>query len=443
MLTLCLSIKTIMVALFGTFHLRPYFKKVEIVRIYKPLCRARDGIKRPTSKYYCAFRDHRDIRRNWPLFRGKRESERFAERIGYLIANCRCNEPLNADMSRWFENVPERLQCLFAVSGLVGRSRVAASQSFETHLDNFKRSLRLKGRTDKHINATAGFINRTLDACGFQSFNDIAMEPVEEYLETLLNRKIGPIGKRTHGAYVKALKQFCTWAERSNLVTISPLRHLASPTVTKDDHRKRRRVLSTDDLIHLFETTKKQPDRFGLTGPPRAMVYRLACETGLRANEIRHLTVSSFDIERCEVSVLAAYTKNKQIAVLPLLPDTLKELKLFLAGKMSGAQVFPLHERTSDMLQADLEAAKIPYTDASGRDFDFHSLRHQFGSLLADSGVHPKTAQTLMRHSSIELTMNIYSHTLTGREKEAVSLLPDLSKKGRKSREAKSAKSTS
>lgn len=29
---------------------------------------------------------------------------------------------------------------------------------------------------------------------------------------------------------------------------------------------------------------------------------------------------------------------------------------------------------------------------------DFHALRHTFGSLLAASGVHPKTAQKLMRH---------------------------------------------
>ena len=45
---------------------------------------------------------------------------------------------------------------------------------------------------------------------------------------------------------------------------------------------------------------------------------------------------------------------------------------------------------------------------------------------LAASGVHPKVAQTIMRHSDINLTMSIYTHTLTGQESRAIANLPDL-----------------
>jgi len=65
-----------------------------------------------------------------------------------------------------------------------------------------------------------------------------------------------------------------------------------------------------------------------------------------------------------------------------------------------------------------------------GRYVDFHSLRHTTGTLLAASGVHPKVAQTLMRHSDINLTLSLYTHTLTGQEVKAVESLPDFS--GRK-----------
>jgi len=41
-------------------------------------------------------------------------------------------------------------------------------------------------------------------------------------------------------------------------------------------------------------------------------------------------------------------------------------------------------------------------------------------------GVHPKVAQKIMRHSDINLTMQRYTHTLTGQEAEAVFRLPDL-----------------
>ena len=79
------------------------------------------------------------------------------------------------------------------------------------------------------------------------------------------------------------------------------------------------------------------------------------------------------------------------------------------------------------MFKADLAAVGIPYTDESGRVADFHSLRHTTGSLLAASGVHPKVAQTLMRHSKIELTLGRYSHVYAGQETEAIKSLPDLS----------------
>lgn len=46
----------------------------------------------------------------------------------------------------------------------------------------------------------------------------------------------------------------------------------------------------------------------------------------------------------------------------------------------------------------------------------------------AASGVHPKVAQSIMRHSDINLTMSLYTHTLRGQESEAVAKLPDLSK---------------
>ena len=43
------------------------------------------------------------------------------------------------------------------------------------------------------------------------------------------------------------------------------------------------------------------------------------------------------------------------------------------------------------------------------------------------SGVHPKVAQSLMRHSDINLTMSRYTHVLRGQESKAVEALPDLS----------------
>jgi hypothetical protein len=169
-----------------------------------------------------------------------------------------------------------------------------------------------------------------------------------------------------------------------------------------------------------------------MTGHERALLYRLAVETGLRANELRNLKVSSFDFNNLIVTVIAGHTKNKHIATLPLRADTAGELQSFFASKMPSAKAFGgrykmLTDRTAEMLQCDLADANIHYQDDAGMYFDFHSFRHEAGSLLAASGTHPKVAQSIMRHSDINLTMSLYTHTLQGQESQAVENLPDLS----------------
>jgi integrase len=64
--------------------------------------------------------------------------------------------------------------------------------------------------------------------------------------------------------------------------------------------------------------------------------------------------------------------------------------------------VFPTFDpaQAARMLKADLKTANIDYKDSDGKYADFHSLRHTFITLLARSGVHPKTAQDLARHST-------------------------------------------
>jgi len=66
------------------------------------------------------------------------------------------------------------------------------------------------------------------------------------------------------------------------------------------------------------------------------------------------------------------------------------------------------------MIRIDLTAADIDYEDNSGRFADFHALRHTFISNLARAGVHPRNAEALARHSTIDLRMNVYTHVAMG-----------------------------
>ncbi|WP_213509651.1 tyrosine-type recombinase/integrase [Paenibacillus macerans] len=58
----------------------------------------------------------------------------------------------------------------------------------------------------------------------------------------------------------------------------------------------------------------------------------------------------------------------------------------------------------------------------------FHDLRHTCASLLLTSGVHPKVVQELLGHSSIKVTLDLYSHLMPNMQSEAVNKLDEMLK---------------
>ena len=53
----------------------------------------------------------------------------------------------------------------------------------------------------------------------------------------------------------------------------------------------------------------------------------------------------------------------------------------------------------------------------------FLDLRHTHASLMLQAGVHPKVVQERLGHSSIQLTLDLYSHVTPGLQRAAASVL--------------------
>ena len=214
-----------------------------------------------------------------------------------------------------------------------------------------------------------------------------------------------------------------------------------------------RRALAADEISALLAATEQEPERHGMTGPERALLYRLAIETGLRASELASLNRESFDLaaDPPTVTVLAAYSKHRRDDTLPLRESTAVDLKPVVDKLLSGERIFHLQAcpRYAEMLHADLEAARAAWLedakapeererreesdylkaeDSAGRVIDFHSLRHTCGTLLASANVHPRVAQSLMRHSTVDLTMSLYTHPYAEQQVDAVERLPNFGK---------------
>jgi hypothetical protein len=162
--------------------------------------------------------------------------------------------------------------------------------------------------------------------------------------------------------------------------------------------------------------------------------------------EIRSLTRSSFhlDADPPTVFLRAIHAKNRRDATLPLRQDVVEMLREQLAGLLPEAPAFALGAKKSgaEMLKDDLEAAGLKYIE-DGRYFDFHALRHQFGSMLAAANVPVKAAMDLMRHSDVNLTMALYSHMALTTKAEAMEMMAPLSSPVQAQRLAVGAEGTS
>jgi len=294
------------------------------------------------------------------------------------------------------------------------------------HFDEFKKLLTDSGTTKKHARQVTNRAKRLADESGMKAWDDITASRVQAFIGKL---KTDGYSIQTCNFYLQAIKQFCKWAVTDRRAAESPIASLKGQNV-RTDRRHDRRALTIEEVERLLQAAIAGPERLGMTGPDRVMLYRLALDTGFRASELRSLTAISFDLETdpATVTVEAAYSKHRRQDTLPLRPELVEILKPWLATRDPGQPVFdmPDSHHVAEMLKGDLKDAGVPYKDESDHYADFHALRHTFITNLARGGVHPRVAQALARHMTITLTMDRYSHTVLGEQVEALKELPSL-----------------
>jgi integrase len=315
------------------------------------------------------------------------------------------------------------------------------------------------------------------DACGFQCLSDLKYEPVERWL---LQRQREGMSARVHNAYKASLMAFSNWAAQGRRMESNPFTRL--PTANeKADRRRQRRALSAEELQRLLfvaplrpladygrksvtkvdadcdgrATWKKQkldidtiesaclraqnvlierPDMIAelqQRGQRNAMFYMLAAYTGLRRNELASLKIKHIHLEGDIpwISLDARHEKARRGAQLPLKAILAQRLRKYIRqahGPNPSPNTKLLTPPSLRAFNLDLAAADIEKVDSLGRSVDIHSLRHTFGTMLARAGVTPQAAQKLMRHSKIDLTMNLYTHLDLAEISSAVQNLPSL-----------------
>lgn len=392
--------------------------------VVAPVSKSGRRVKMETNCFHIEFRDANNYARRLKAFSDAGASQRVAATIQDLLNARGSGQGIGADLRRRLEGLPKAMRADLAKWSLLDEKANTATKPLTELIAAFVENLRARELCEQHILKNDADLRAVCEGCQFTFFSDITGPKVEAYLK---QRRDAGNGYRRSNSILVSVKAFVAWLVREGIVSENPVTNIR-PLNVREDPRHPRRALEVHELKKLLETTRQSDQKLcGLTGYERYLIYRLAVETGLRRGEITKLTAGCFDFNGGFVSLDAKHTKNKKGAKLPLRRDTAEEFRAFCQGKLPTATVFKMPWATSVMIRKDLEAAGLPYEDEHGRFFDFHSLRGQFGTLLAKRGVHPKTAQVLMRHHDVNLTLGLYTHVLAGQENAAIESLPDFS----------------
>lgn len=364
-----------------------------------------DGAKKvsvPSKRWYGTLTDAFGKRKQVPLCEDRQASETMLRRLQTDAERKRAVGVTREDEER-------------------GRPLAALLTEYETHL-------RAKANTETYVVKTLKRIRALTDATHAKTLADIDTSRISATLAAWRKRPKHPLGIASTNHYARAVKSFTRWLWTEHRTHEDPLTNLRLLNA-KADRRHVRRPLTPDELRNLVTITETSRKTLcGIRGVDRAMFYRVAAYTGLRLSELCSLTPASFDLAAKTVSVAAAYSKHRRNDTLPLHASLVERLRPWLATK-TGSTLWTLSgrwwgTRAAEMLRSDLKRAGIAYADAAGRVVDFHALRHTFITSLARSGVHPLKAKELARHSTITLTMDVYSHADANELRDALDTLP-------------------
>ncbi len=199
----------------------------------------------------------------------------------------------------------------------------------------------VKRRNPSLRSSRPGFLGPALTRCGFgveatgwKTAGDITADDVNACASKMREERRSAQPVRNH---LSAIKAFTRWLARHGKLPRDPLESVTKPN-GKTDRRRERRMLLPEEWDWLRSTSAAGPERRGMTGSERALLYATAIQTGLRASELASLTQGQLflDTERPYITCKAAATKNKQAARQYVRSDLAAQLTEHIAAKTPG-----------------------------------------------------------------------------------------------------------
>lgn len=199
------------------------------------------------------------------------------------------------------------------------------------------------------------------------------------------------------------------------------------------DKAKKNRLIRDNPIENVIIKKYQQPERRALTlqeeqrlrqrikGTRYEYFYLFLLYTGLRKGELHALTWEDIDFVEKRIRINKNLQSNGEIGT----PKTAKSIRVIPLSKhleeevlknltISQGRIFPQDEKT-------IYQEFIRIREEIGlEDITLHSLRHTFATRCLEAGIPAKQVQVWLGHSSLDMTMNVYTHVQADFERQNV-----------------------
>ena len=240
----------------------------------------------------------------------------------------------------------------------------------------------------------------------------------------------GGLSPRTVHHIHRVLRQALQQAVQWQLLARNPADLVKPPKV----ERKQMRTLDADGTVALLEAAR---------GTDMLVPMLLGVLCGLRRGEVTALRWRSVDVEAGALAVVASTEqtdqgvreketktgKGRSVALSSMIVDELRQHRIRQAEGLLrlGVRLTDDHHVVTrydgqPLQPRSLTHAFVKFIRRHGLpQIRLHDLRHSHATHMLAAEVHPKIAQERLGHSSVSVTIDLYSHVLPGMQAEAVS----------------------
>jgi len=285
--------------------------------------------------------------------------------------------------------------------------RTAQHAPFADVVEDYATDLRAQGRRAQHIKDTTRRVLRIARECRWKRIGDANAAAFTTWRGKVADSMSAKMLKE----YGVSLRAFYRWMIDTERFDRDPFARVKAP-VTRGRETRIRRAFTEDEARRLIAVSGYHRLPY-LTMFYTGLRYKAAW--GLRWCD--YLTDSAGGGPRFVIP--ADKDKGKRERVIPVRAELAAELEAHRAEcRKAGprtrifAGIFP-RQRTDkkrpNSLRVDMAKAGIPVRDERGRVIDYHSFRMTFGTWAQAGGVPLRAAQTLLGHSTPEMTARHYT----------------------------------